>query len=55
MKIEKQNIFVGTLCKCTSFPTLASTFFGVTFEDKIIAKQKIFVKAKDGNFYEIND
>ena len=55
MKVEKQNVFIGNLYKCTSFPTLAGAHFGIEFDCKMIAKQKIFITNKDGNFYEIND
>ena len=48
-------IYKGDLYKCTSYPTLAGTYFGVTYEEKLIQNGLQFVQLKDGSFVELED
>lgn len=54
-KIPQRLLFSGSIFKCTSFPTMAGTYFGITYEEKLVFKDKIFVQLKDGTFAEYED
>ena len=55
MIIKEKKVYQGKLYQCTSFPSFIGTVFGVEFKSKMISSNSIFIKTKDGNFYEIND
>lgn len=55
VKLSNFSMYIGNLYRCLSYPTIAGIYFAVTYKEKIVDKNKIFVKLKNGSYVELED
>ncbi len=54
-RVSEDKLYKGDLYKCTSYPTVAGSYFGVTYEEQLIQNGLSFVQLRDGSFAELED
>ena len=54
-RIPEEKLYKGNIYKCVSSWSVAGSYFGVPYEEKLVCKGKIFVQLKDGSYAELEE
>jgi len=54
-RIPEENIYKGNIYKCISSGSMAGSYFGVSYKEKLVCEGKTFVLLKDGSYAELED